>query len=168
MRKKNGFTLIELLIVLAVIAALIATMTPLALNAIRRSQASKVAQNIKILANMLEVAAYVNGLTEEGAIAGANGGTITREEIARDISDNYAIVHDSEDDKVTAMIVTTDRADFGQVQRLLPAVKQGGWGDVQSRIVPHHDPDFRFIDPQSFKENYEGQVIIYEFSFKVY
>ncbi|MDK2950847.1 MAG: hypothetical protein PWQ77_512, partial [Kosmotogales bacterium] len=33
MRRKNGFSLVELLIVLAVIAALIAVVTPIALNA---------------------------------------------------------------------------------------------------------------------------------------
>ncbi len=49
--RKRGFSLVELLIVLAVIAALIATITPVALNAIRKAQATKVAQNIKTLAS---------------------------------------------------------------------------------------------------------------------
>ena len=59
--RKRGFSLVELLIVLAVIAALIATITPVALNAIRKSQATKVAQNIKTLASSIENKAYVDG-----------------------------------------------------------------------------------------------------------
>ncbi len=59
--RKRGFSLVELLIVLAVIAALIATITPVALNAIRKSQATKVAQNIKTLASSFENYLYVEG-----------------------------------------------------------------------------------------------------------
>lgn len=42
---RKGFTLVELLIVLAVIAALMAVATPLALNAVKNAKASQVAQN---------------------------------------------------------------------------------------------------------------------------
>ncbi|MGC9322135.1 MAG: type II secretion system protein [Kosmotogaceae bacterium] len=59
--RKKGFSLVELLIVLAVIAALIATITPVAMNAIRKSQATKVAQNIKTLASSFENYLYVEG-----------------------------------------------------------------------------------------------------------
>ena len=44
---RKGFTLVELLIVLAVIAALMAVATPLALNAVRNAKASQVAQNFR-------------------------------------------------------------------------------------------------------------------------
>ncbi|MDM7321512.1 MAG: type II secretion system protein, partial [Fervidobacterium sp.] len=44
---RKGFTLIELLIVLAVIAALMAVATPLALNAVKNAKASQVAQNFR-------------------------------------------------------------------------------------------------------------------------
>ncbi|MGB9615459.1 MAG: competence type IV pilus major pilin ComGC [Fervidobacterium sp.] len=44
---KKGFTLVELLIVLAVIAALMAVATPLALNALKEAKASQVAQNFR-------------------------------------------------------------------------------------------------------------------------
>lgn len=44
---RKGFTLVELLIVLAVIAALMAVATPLALNAVKNAKASQVAQNFR-------------------------------------------------------------------------------------------------------------------------
>ena len=44
---KKGFTLVELLIVLAVIAALMAVATPMALNAVKQAKASQVAQNLE-------------------------------------------------------------------------------------------------------------------------
>ena len=72
MSRRKGFSLVELLIVLAVIAALIATITTVALNAIRKAQATKVAQNIKTLASAIENAAYVNG-TDNGKIKQADG-----------------------------------------------------------------------------------------------
>ncbi|MCX7654099.1 MAG: type II secretion system GspH family protein [Fervidobacterium sp.] len=51
---KKGFTLVELLIVLAVIAALMAVATPLALNAVRNAKASQVAQNFRNLKAAIE------------------------------------------------------------------------------------------------------------------
>ena len=59
--RKKGFSLVELLIVLAVIAALIATITPVALNAIQKAQATKVGQNLKTLASAFENYVYVSG-----------------------------------------------------------------------------------------------------------
>ena len=55
---KKGFTLVELLIVLAVIAALMAVATPMAMNAVKQAKASQIAQN---LANIKTAAEnYVN------------------------------------------------------------------------------------------------------------
>ncbi len=172
MRKKNGFTLIELLIVLAVIAALIATMTPLALNAIRRSQASKVAQNIKILANMLEVAAYVNGTADVGGpIRGPEGDNIKLRHLGRDIPSTYALVYENEDGYINAIIATRDRVNLEELQKLIPAARTGAWGlEVQSKIARDRNEEEYFRDiPDEFKEsNGADQVIYYEFSFKVY
>ena len=55
---KKGFTLVELLIVLAVIAALMAVATPMALNAVKTARASQVAQNLRNI--MTAVENYVN------------------------------------------------------------------------------------------------------------
>jgi len=55
---KKGYTLVELLIVLAVIAALMAVATPMALNAVKTARASQVAQNLSNI--MTAVQNYVN------------------------------------------------------------------------------------------------------------
>ena len=51
---KKGFTLVELLIVMAVIAALMAVATPMALNAVKQAKASQVAQNLNALKTSVE------------------------------------------------------------------------------------------------------------------
>jgi type IV pilus assembly protein PilA len=51
---RKGFTLVELLIVLAVIAALTAVATPLALNAVQNAKASQVAQNFRNIKTAFE------------------------------------------------------------------------------------------------------------------
>ena len=55
---KKGFTLVELLIVLAVIAALMAVATPMALNAVKQAKASQVAQNLSALKSAVEQYVY--------------------------------------------------------------------------------------------------------------
>ena len=77
MRRKEGFSLVELLIVLAVMAALIATITPVALNAIRKAKATQVGQNMKTLASAFENMLYVEGRTPT-----------TISSLARDIDDD--------------------------------------------------------------------------------
>jgi type IV pilus assembly protein PilA len=51
---RKGFTLVELLIVLAVIAALMAVATPVALNAVQNAKASQVAQNFRNIKTAFE------------------------------------------------------------------------------------------------------------------
>ncbi len=55
---RKGFTLIELLIVLAVIAALMAIVTPIALNAVSQAKATQVAANFRNIKSAVE--SYVN------------------------------------------------------------------------------------------------------------
>ncbi|WP_448522416.1 type II secretion system protein [Pseudothermotoga sp.] len=50
----RGFTLIELLIVLAVIAALLAIVTPIALNAVAQAKATQVASNLRNIKSAVE------------------------------------------------------------------------------------------------------------------
>lgn len=54
----RGFTLIELLIVLAVIAALLSTVTPIALNAVAQAKATQVASTMRNIRSAVE--SYVN------------------------------------------------------------------------------------------------------------
>jgi len=67
---KKGFTLVELLIVLAVIAALMAVATPVALNAVATAKANQVAQNLANLKSAVQTAYAVKGLpADDGAAA---------------------------------------------------------------------------------------------------
>ncbi len=47
MRRRSGFTLIELMIVLAIIAALAAILTPMGLNALNRAQATQLIADVR-------------------------------------------------------------------------------------------------------------------------
>ncbi|SHH52135.1 type II secretion system protein [Thermosipho atlanticus] len=58
MRMRKGFTLIELLIVLAIIAALMGVVTPIALNAVKKAKATQVATNFQNIKAAIEN--YVN------------------------------------------------------------------------------------------------------------
>jgi len=66
---RKGFTLIELLIVLAVIAALMAVATPLALNAVKNAKASQVAQNLRALKTAVENYFYAEKELPDGTEA---------------------------------------------------------------------------------------------------
>ena len=46
-KRKEGFTLVELLIVMAVIAALMGALVPVAMNAIRRANATRIVENMR-------------------------------------------------------------------------------------------------------------------------
>jgi general secretion pathway protein G len=60
--RNDGFSLVELLIVLSVMAALIAAMIPIGMNAIRKSKAVKVARNLKSLAETAQNILMIEGL----------------------------------------------------------------------------------------------------------
>lgn len=84
MRRKNGFSLVELLIVLAVIAALIAVVTPIALNAIAGAKASQVAQNVKTISSALENTVLIDGptaLVGGSAVSTASADSISSTEL---------------------------------------------------------------------------------------
>jgi len=57
---RKGFTLIELLIVLAVIAALLAVVTPIALNAVRRANLTEIASNLRNIKSAAETYVTMN------------------------------------------------------------------------------------------------------------
>ena len=112
--RKRGFSLVELLIVLAVIAALIATITPVALNAIRKSQATKVAQNMKTLASAFENAVYVNGKAPSLA------------EIGRDIdTSKYGISYTESNGRYTVEVLTSEEADSGTLTSVVANISVG-------------------------------------------
>ncbi|MFW6121951.1 MAG: type II secretion system protein [Petrotogales bacterium] len=62
--KNKGFSLVELLIVLSVMAALIAVMIPIGMNALRKAKAVKVARNLKSLAETAQNIIMLEGIDE--------------------------------------------------------------------------------------------------------
>jgi general secretion pathway protein G len=84
MRRKNGFSLVELLIVLAVIAALIAVVTPIALNAIAKAKATQVAENLKVIGGAIENSIYVDGVSDI-----TTGQDLTLSNFVKDVQDGY-------------------------------------------------------------------------------
>jgi len=59
-KKREGFTLVELLIVMAVIAALMGALVPVALSAISHANATRVAENLQSLVTQVQQYAYSN------------------------------------------------------------------------------------------------------------
>ncbi len=142
--RKKGFSLVELLIVLAVIAALIATITPVAMNAIRKSQATKVVQNMKTLASSFENYVYVNGK------APAN---LT--DIGRDIDPNkYGIVYDESEvgGVYTVTILTVDPAEARAVADISYDLKSGSYTIIEANtdLNALTETDVKFYYKYSF------------------
>jgi len=163
--RKRGFSLVELLIVLAVIAALIATITPVALNAIRKAQATKVAQNIKTLASAIENAAYVNGTYDEkikhgpadaDVLDGSSGHNISL--LARDIdiaSYGISYYYDDTAKKYRAIVYTNEDVDPNTANAVL-----SGLTTTLS--------DFTTTNVTVLGKHYDDEDLVYEFSFNVY
>jgi len=59
-KKREGFTLVELLIVMAVIAALMGALVPVAISAINHANATRVAENLQSLVTQVQQYAYSN------------------------------------------------------------------------------------------------------------
>ena len=81
---KRGFSLVELLIVLAVLVALISSVTVLAMNAIRKAKATQLAQNLKTLTKSVEDRLYLEGFDSLSDI-------VKLTDIVRDVRGNYKL-----------------------------------------------------------------------------
>ncbi len=123
--RKRGFSLVELLIVLAVIAALIATITPVALNAIRKAQATKVGQNIKTLASAFENALYVNG-----SVPG------TMSSLGRDIdTSKYGVFYTVTAGSYTVSVITSEEVDGTTLGGVIQSIGTGPYGGSASTAL---------------------------------
>jgi len=121
--RKRGFSLVELLIVLAVIAALIATITPVALNAIRKSQATKVAQNLKTLASAFENYVYVNN------------GDPDFDQLGRDINkEKYNVAFTESNGGYTVTVMTSEEADIPTVLGIISDAQTSSVGTLPTGL----------------------------------
>ncbi|MDI3524370.1 type II secretion system protein [Kosmotoga sp.] len=144
--RKRGFSLVELLIVLAVIAALIATITPVAFNAIKKAQATKVAQNLKTLASSFENKAYVDGAAPSSI-----------SDLGRDIDTaKYGVAYTESAGDYTVVVFTTEDVDFNTVQGILKDAVSSDPGTS----------GYTFLS--GGLNSTTGGTVFYEFSFVVY
>ena len=145
MRRKEGFSLVELLIVLAVMAALIATITPVALNAIRKAKATQVGQNIKTLASAFENAVYVNGQVPNNIA-----------DLGRDIeTSQYAIYYTQSSGTYTVVVLTSQDVNEDALQNIISDITTGTFANKSS-----YDP---LTGSGDFTETF-----YYQFSFTSY
>jgi len=152
--RKRGFSLVELLIVLAVIAALIATITPVALNAIRKSQATKVAQNIKTLASSFENLLYVEG--KSGIPTDISG-------LGRDIDETkYNIAYSTTDNGGYEVYVwTSEEAHEDTLVNVLPSAKKAPVGGIGDLVSGFEDSDLGGTKAASATYYYSYTFIVY-------
>lgn len=111
---KKGFSFIEILIVLAVVAVLVAALVPLAVNAIRKSKAVQVAQNLKNLAAGFENKILVDNVPPASL-----------EEIGRNIQDNYGVVYEASNGTWLVVVYYTGKdIDYDTLKTILHDVSQ--------------------------------------------
>ncbi len=118
MRRRDfnkGFSLVELLIVLAVIAALIAVITPLSLNAMRKATAVKIAYNMKALSKAMDQHFYLEGISSLE--------NMTINDLGRNVDgQNWGVLYVPGTDYSVAYIFTKDDLHFDTLRNILPAV----------------------------------------------
>jgi len=95
-KRREGFTLVELLIVMAVIAALMGALIPVAINAINHANATRIAENLQSLVTQVQQYAYSNHKlpTITALSTSVSGGNITDYQIfvnGNALSNNYTI-----------------------------------------------------------------------------
>ena len=145
MRRKEGFSLVELLIVLAVMAALIAMITPVALNAIRKAKATQVGQNMKTLASAFENYVYVEGEVPSSL-----------SDLGRDIDGSqYAVYYTENTGDYTVVVLTNQDVNASALQDIISDITTGTFADKSS-----YDP---LTGSGTFTETF-----YYQFSFTSY
>jgi prepilin-type N-terminal cleavage/methylation domain-containing protein len=90
-KKREGFTLVELLIVMAVIAALMGALVPVAISAIQHANATRIAENLESLVTQVQQYAYSNHVIPNTTAlsTSVSGGNLTDYAVYYGTSPNY-------------------------------------------------------------------------------
>ncbi|PNS40054.1 type II secretion system protein [Mesotoga sp. B105.6.4] len=141
--RRNGFSLVELLIVLAVIAALIAVVTPIGINAMRKSAAVAVARDLKTLSQAFANKIYLDGELPQ-----------TISELGRNVDSSLfgAAWKIGEDGQYNYFVFTNREADFETVSGVLVDSRQG---------IPFGVDDYAFLDNGLGKESMNSRTLYY-------
>lgn len=108
--KSNGFSLVELLIALAVVTCLISTITPAALNAVKKAKAEQVAKSLKVLVNQFE-----------NIVLLGDDPPNTLRELTRDIPSDYGVMYSGSGDNCSVVAYYTGDVDYTELNKLLKA-----------------------------------------------
>lgn len=111
---KKGFSLVELLIVLTIFTALIAIVTPIALNAISKAKATQIAENIILIRDSLTETVLLTGKIKYGT---------TLNDLVRNIDDDYWVYYYTENG-IFHGYVQYEKKDFSleKLQALIPEI----------------------------------------------
>jgi len=141
--RKTGFSLVELLIVLAVIAALIAVVTPIGMNAMRKSTAVSVARDLKTLSQAFANKIYLDGELPQ-----------TINELGRNVDPSLfgAAWKIGEGGEYNYFVFTNREADFETVSGVLVDSRQG---------IPFGIDDYAFLDNGLGKETINSRTLYY-------
>ena len=139
----KGFSLVELLIVLAVIAALIAVVTPIGIKAMRKSAAVAVARDLKTLSQAFANKIYLDGELPQ-----------TISELGRNVDSSLfgAAWKIGEDGEYNYFVFTNREADFETVSGVLVDSRQG---------IPFGVDDYAFLDNGLGKESMNSRTLYY-------
>ena len=139
----KGFSLVELLIVLAVIAALIAVVTPIGIKAMRKSAAVAVARDLKTLSQAFANKIYLDGELPQ-----------TISELGRNVDPSLfgAAWKIGEDGEYNYFVFTNREADFETVSGVLVDSRQG---------IPFGVDDYAFLDNGLGKESMNSRTLYY-------
>ncbi|MGC9384059.1 MAG: type II secretion system protein [Kosmotogaceae bacterium] len=148
-QRKEGFSLVELMIVLAVIAALISTITPVAMNAVRKAEALQVAMNFRVLALSMESRLILNKSVPDNI-----------RELGRDIdTDNYGIAYHNDEGTYKIAIFTTDEVYFDTLHETLEAATN------TTEVIPE---DANYLPGGLDGDDLSEVTALYYFEVKIY
>jgi general secretion pathway protein G len=148
-QRKEGFSLVELMIVLAVIAALISTITPIAMNAVRKAEALQVAMNFRVLALSMESSLILNKSVPDNI-----------NELGRDIdTDNYGIAYHDDEGTYKIAVFTTDNVHFDTLHESLTAATN------TTDVIPD---EATYIAGGLQEDSISGATALYYFALQLY
>jgi len=115
----RGFTLIEVLIVLAVIAALLSIVTPIALNAVAQAKAAQVAANFRNIRTAVESYIYTTGETPNDLNDLVSKGYLSSAPQKFSIN-----IRPTSDATITITIMASKTVDVDRLKEFIPEVQE--------------------------------------------
>ena len=115
----RGFTLIEVLIVLAVIAALLAIVTPIALDAVAQAKAAQVAANFRNIRAAVEAYFYTTGATPNDLNDLVSKGYLSSAPQKFSIN-----IRPTSDATITITIMASKTVDVDRLKEFIPEVQE--------------------------------------------